>query len=700
MSPDAAAPARTPALAWRTFVWAALLAAVVMGISYAALWAPRDLGQAAPIWPGNALAVTCVLRGRRDRWWVWMLAATAGNLGADLAVGDSLTKALVLTACNSLEIAICGLGIPRLLRRRFDPSRMADLAWGGVVAVGASFVAAFLASAYVGVMHGGHFVTELIVWMMADLLGLLILVPCLSVLADWRLYLDERPLTWVGLATVVGVVLLQIAIFAQSAYPLLFLAPMAMLAAAMVLELLGAAIVVMATAAVAMGFTFAGVGPITLAADGWTGRLILLQVFVAASTGLGLQIAAMHQHRRRSARELAAALAEAEQASRVKSEFLANMSHEIRTPLTSILGFASLLAEQDLGDEAGRYAARVLAASRSLLALVNDVLDFSKLEAGRLELKPQVASPRQCGRDVADLFSAQAAEKGLALRFVEADLPAHVTADFDRVRQVLINLVGNAVKFTRAGEVVVRAGYDAGAGRLGYRVADTGPGLDADAQALLFQRFSQVDAAVNRAHAGSGLGLAISKGLVEAMGGRIGVESTPGVGSTFWFEIPAPAAEAEVEAEGANLDLAAFQGLKILLVDDNAANRELIRSLLSPLGVALTTADGGEASIAVSRMQEFQLILMDLRMPGVDGWTAARAIRGEAGLNQATPMLAFSADITAGDEAALDVFEGVVRKPIEMAELLFAIARWTGPSSPPAGAALASRVVKTPQRRR
>ena len=508
MSLAAAAPVRTPEPAWRTFAWAALLAVVVMGISYAALWAPRDLGRATPIWPGNAVAVVCILRGRRDRWWIWALAAATGNVGADLAVGDGLIKALVLTACNALEIAICGLALPGLLRRRFDPSRMPDLAWGAVVGAVGSLAAALLASAYLGLAHGGHFATDLIVWMMADLLGLLILVPCLSVLADWRLYLKEKPLTWVGVATIVGVIALDVAIFAQSDYPLLFLAPMALLAAATVLELLGAAIVLMATAAVAMGFTFAGVGPITLASEGWTGRLILLQLFVAASTVLGLQVAAMHQHRRRTARQLAAALAEAEQASRVKSEFLANMSHEIRTPLTSILGFASLLAEKDLGEEAGRYAARVLAASRSLLALVNDVLDFSKLEAGRLELKPQVASPRQCGRDVADLFSAQAAEKGLALRFVEADLPAHVTADFDRVRQVLINLVGNAVKFTSAGEVVVAAAYADGV--LSYRVTDTGPGLDADAQALLFKRFSQVDAAVNRAQAGSGLGLALS----------------------------------------------------------------------------------------------------------------------------------------------------------------------------------------------
>jgi CheY-like chemotaxis protein len=207
-------------------------------------------------------------------------------------------------------------------------------------------------------------------------------------------------------------------------------------------------------------------------------------------------------------------------------------------------------------------------------------------------------------------------------------------------------------------------------------VADTGPGLDAADQAKLFQRFSQVDASVSRAHGGSGLGLAISRGLVEAMGGAIGVESRPGEGAVFWFDVPAPVAEVEAEAEGYQLDIADFMGLRLLLVDDNAANRELLRSLLTPLGVALTTADGGEAAIEIAAAEPFELILMDLRMPGVDGWTAARAIRTVPGPNRTTPMLAFSADITADDAQALAVFEGIVRKPIEMTGLLLAIARW------------------------
>jgi signal transduction histidine kinase/CheY-like chemotaxis protein len=482
----------------------------------------------------------------------------------------------------------------------------------------------------------------------------------------------------------VAVLAMEVGVFAQDRYPLLFLAAAAAVVAAINLEMIGAAVVVLATAALAIGFTFVGRGPIAVETSGWTETLIVLQVFVAVCCGLTLQVAAMQEQRRESARRLHEALREAEAAAQVKAEFLANMSHEIRTPLTSILGFASLLAGKDLGDEAGRYAARVLGASRNLLALVNDVLDFSRLEAGRLEIKPRTGSPEECGRDAVELFAPQADEKGLSIVFEANDLPPYATADFDRVRQVLMNLVGNAVKFTPAGSVRVHAGYEDGL--LRYRVSDTGPGLDGDAQARLFQRFSQVDASVSRAHGGSGLGLAISRGLVEAMGGRVGVDSRPGQGSAFWFEVPAPVAEAEAETGAASVDIAAFAGLKLLLVDDNAANRELIRSLMTPLGVTLTTADGGQAAIDLAQMQEFELILMDLRMPGVDGWTAARAIRSGEGRNRQTPMLAFSADIGVDDAAALAVFEGVVPKPIEMMGLLAAIARWAGrKAAPPEG---------------
>lgn len=681
MSPASpAALGRGPPITGRTLAAAGLLSVVVAVLAYASLLAPQDYGRAAPIWVANAITVVFVLRSGPGRWPIWVAAGFLGNFAADIAIGNTIITSVVLAGANVVEVLICGLGLRRVAPEGFDPVKARHLALGVGFALLGSFVSAVLASAWLGLLEGRHVVSQLLVWTLADTLGLIIPTPCLLILADWRRHWQDRgPRGW-ALGILLAVIALEAAIFAQNAYPLLFLVPLATVAAAVVVRMVGAAIVVLATAALAIGFTFAGRGPIVLESQSWTQTLVLLQLFVAVVCGLTLQVAALQQQRRETMRRLGEALAEAEQAARVKAEFLANMSHEIRTPLTSILGFASLLSEKDLDAESSRYAGRVLSASRNLLALVNDVLDFSKLEAGRLEIKPEVGSPEQCGRDVVELFATQAAEKRITIAFAAGGLPPALTADFDRVRQVLINLVGNAVKFTASGGVQVSARYDAG--RLMYRVVDTGLGLAAADQTKLFQRFSQVDAAVNRAHAGSGLGLAISRGLVEAMGGAIGVESRPGAGATFWFDLPAPLAEAEGEDEGDYLDISVFAGLRLLLVDDNAANRELLRSLLTPLGVALTSADGGEAAIQLAEAEPFQLILMDLRMPGIDGWMAAEAIRAGAGPNHRTPVLAFSADITADDARALAVFDGIVRKPIEMAGLLLAISRWAADPAP------------------
>jgi PAS domain S-box len=390
---------------------------------------------------------------------------------------------------------------------------------------------------------------------------------------------------------------------------------------------------------------------------------------------------------------LAQALDEAEQAARVKSEFLANMSHEIRTPLTAILGFASFLEEMDLEPPADRYARKVGSASRTLLAIVNDVLDFSKLEAGRLEIKPRPTDPAECAADVLEMFGPQAEAKGLALELSTGGARGRALVDADRLRQVLMNLVGNAVKFTEAGRVRVACVWDAETGQLSCRVSDTGPGLDAAAQAKLFQRFSQVDGTTTRAHGGTGLGLAISKGLVEAMGGRIGVNSRPGEGSTFWFEIPAPAAAAgETRAEIAP-EPSALSGLRVLAVDDNAQNLEILRSILTPLGVALTEATGGAQAVEAAAVEAFDLVLMDLRMPGMDGWAAARVIRGAEGPNRDTPILAFSADVAseaADRQAEADgLFQDLVRKPIAPLELVRAILSWSAPLADEGDAAVA-----------
>ena len=372
--------------------------------------------------------------------------------------------------------------------------------------------------------------------------------------------------------------------------------------------------------------------------------------------------------RKRLEDELQAARVAAEAAAQAKSDFLANMSHELRTPLTAVIGFADLTGEQpELSPQSRLYVERVRTAGRALLSTVNDVLDFSKLEAGQVEIGLQPTAPSDLAQQVLDLFSAQAAAKGVALRLsTAAPLPALCALDPDRVRQVLTNLVGNAVKFTERGAVTVRLGYSAG--RLRVEVCDTGEGIPADRLGLLFQRFSQVDGSNTRRHGGTGLGLAICKGLVEAMGGEIGVTSRPSAGSVFHFELPAAAAHALAATPDEDRPLAGLAGRhRLLLAEDNAVNRELVKALLAAYTLHITTVEDGEQAVAAATSAPFDLILMDLHMPGIGGHEAATLIRSAAGPNAATPIVAFSADVL---QPEMDVFDGMVSKPISPRNLL------------------------------
>jgi PAS domain S-box-containing protein len=377
--------------------------------------------------------------------------------------------------------------------------------------------------------------------------------------------------------------------------------------------------------------------------------------------------------------QLQAALAEAERASAVKAAFLANMSHEIRTPLTAVLGFANLLAERsDLDADASRQVERIGGAGRALLAIVNDVLDFSKLEAGQMSIALRPTAAVDAAREVLELFTLQAEAKSIALHFeAAADVPAHLMTDPDRLRQILLNLIGNAVKFTDRGAVSLRLAYEPLAGVLSAEVTDTGPGIAAAQRQKLFQRFSQVDGSSTRTKGGTGLGLAISHGLAVAMGGGITVRSRPGRGSTFRLELPAQtAAVAPVGPAGAAApDMLA--GLRVLVVDDNANNRELARAILEIAGVDVSEACDGAEAVRIAQGRPFDLILMDLRMPVMDGRSALAAIRGAPGPNRDMPILAFSAD-GGGD---LQGFQGWVSKPILPATLLAAIADACGEDS-------------------
>ncbi|MGV3578281.1 PAS domain-containing protein [Brevundimonas sp.] len=373
--------------------------------------------------------------------------------------------------------------------------------------------------------------------------------------------------------------------------------------------------------------------------------------------------------------ELIAARDVAEAAARVKSEFLANMSHELRTPLTSVIGFSGLLqASAELPEAERRYADRIATSSEALLSVINDILDYSKLEADAVGLDPVAFDLKAMARGTASIVETQCQAKGLDLAIaIDETLPNALIGDEGRLRQVMLNFLSNAVKFTVSGEI--RLDVTRVDDRLRVAVTDSGIGIAPEKIDALFDRFTQADASTTRVYGGTGLGLAISRRLIELMGGQIGADSRPGEGSTFWFEAPLIEAEETVEAEADDAVLLA-PGTRILLADDAPANRELVRIILSGWGVELDTVSDGAEAVQAASSADYDLILMDVHMPVLDGMDASRAIRRLEGPRAATPILALTANVQPDQiEACRSAgMDGHVGKPIQIGELIGAIA--------------------------
>ncbi|MBI5128810.1 MAG: PAS domain S-box protein [Rhodopseudomonas palustris] len=381
--------------------------------------------------------------------------------------------------------------------------------------------------------------------------------------------------------------------------------------------------------------------------------------------------------------ELKAARASAEHASAAKADFLANMSHEIRTPLNGIIGYADLaLEDQRLTLDTRRQLSRIFEASNSLRVIIDDILDFSKIEACGVKLECKPLYINELIDNCASIIEPKADEKGLELIAAAHDTPPVLIGDAVRLRQVILNLMNNAVKFTAAGKVeltVSSLSHSDTTARLRIAVTDTGIGISQDEQKLLFKRFSQADETISRKYGGTGLGLAISQRIVQAMGSELKIDSLPGIGSTFYFDLDLPIA-GQIDIEQHDGPVHSSRCARVLVVDDVEMNRELCKTMLTRDGHEVDLAENGGTAITMAGGRSYDMIFMDIQMGEMDGMEAARRIRGLGGALQNVPIIALTANVLPEQVARYKAagMDDHLGKPINRVELLACVARWTG----------------------
>jgi signal transduction histidine kinase/CheY-like chemotaxis protein len=664
-----------------------LAAALVASQAFSDILTRNALG-IATLWPTNALLAGGLLVLNPRRGLILTIVAVLSHLAIDLMVGDGMGRAIFYTLVD-----VGGALLVWWVTRRFfgGPPRvrtMRQLALLTTLSAPVTLAMAVLAATVLSLGYSLPFVTVLTDWFLCGVLGMAIVLPAVLVLLDSehrRAF--QRPLSeQLGLGVLVAG--LSALVFHAKGLPAPFLLFPVALLAAFRLGPRGAAQASLIVACVAIPLTVHGLWTPQISTD-WSQahQNRLVQVFVGVlfvtSLATGLALAQQERLRRLLVRReqlTRAARARALAANEAKTEFLATMSHEIRTPLNSMLGFSQLLVERrDLPPDVRRQLTLIDSAGTALLTVVNDILDFSRVEAGQVELLFQPTSAAAVLHDAVGIIRPEAENKGLTLE-VEVVDPVGGLHDLDglRLRQVLLNLLNNAVKFTEAGRIRARLTVEPGEmeDRLRFEIIDTGVGIAIEQQGRLFQRFSQIDSSASRPYGGAGLGLAISKALVELMGGKIEVDSALGHGSAFWLELQAP--QVEAYDAGEPRPVAAPGAARILLVDDHPMNREIGAALLTLVGCQVETADNGQQAVAKAARGGFDIILMDIHMPEMDGLAATRAIKALVGGAGDVPIIAMSADALPQQVERCYAAGMVdhVAKPVQREVLYAKVSRW------------------------
>ncbi|MBB5713104.1 ATP-binding protein [Sphingomonas xinjiangensis] len=663
-----------------------VLAGIAVGLlAWAALFFTRGGGGIAAVWLPNGFILALILHKQEDAWPL-TFAALVGVTAGCLLGGRSLVAAPLLGLANAADVLVVWSMLRRLSPDQFAVSDLSHLLklW---------LLSGFLAPAIMGWFGalvlswetGAAFPDLFRSWVLTHGLGSMIVAPSVCVisraLSQAHVPTWSRASEWGLILAVVGVG--TAVLFAQSTYPLLFLVSPLVLLGAFRLGSLGTVAIMVVVSTVALAFTLQGSGPVTLVGGGVPAHLQLLQVFVWVNYMIGFTVAAALAGRDR-------ARAEAEAAALAKARFLANMSHEIRTPMNAVIGFTELLLASDLTEKQRRQTSLVADSGKAMMSLLNDILDLSKVDAGQMTVEHAPIDLRHVLQGPVNLMMATALEKGVELSMsVAPEAPGYVLGDGLRIRQVVLNLLGNALKFTNQGSVTVRvAPTPEKHGMLTIEVIDTGIGIPNDRLAAIFDEFEQAKASTVSRFGGTGLGLAITKKLVGLMGGDIRVTSEEGCGSVFEVTISAPAVSKPVMQGQPARAAAGEQPSKdherrILLVEDHDINQEFMLDLLAKLQVRADLAVNGVEAIervrtAAESGTPYHLVLMDMQMPVMGGLEATAAIRAGGFTSDRLPIVALSANAYHDDIRACMAagMQAHLAKPIGLEQLQVALTRW------------------------